>query len=157
LCQPYYLDEHDFEDFFTPILNLSTDALKSIGSDVESMRARSLASRQDNLIQEFTSTAKALKVVANLQPEKFITVTNKTKKEVAIIPTVGVPQALTYNQIHELIKRIREHDLPEIYLLYDHRNIIERWQAHLIWLDLYLPIKTIKITEIENWMKNDCV
>lgn len=154
LCYPFYLSESDFEknDYSGLTANLTTDSLKTISSDVESLRARSLASRQDNLIQEFTATAKKMKVIANLQPEKFITLTRKDGKELAIIPTVGVPQAFTYNQTEELIKRIREHNLPEIFLLYDHRNIIEKWQRHLTWLDLYLPIKTIKITEIENWM-----
>jgi len=154
LCYPLYLTENDFEenDYTTPSANLTTESLKTINSDVESLRARSLASRQDNLIQEFTATAKKMKVVANLQPEKFITVIRKDGKELAIIPTVGVPQAFTYNQTEELIKRIREHNLPEIFLLYDHRNIIEKWQKHLTWLDLYLPIKAVKITEIENWM-----
>ena len=154
LCYPFYLSESDFEknDYKAPSANLTTESLKTISSDVESLRARSLASRQDNLIQEFTATAKKMKVVANLQPEKFITLTRKDGKELALIPTVGVPQAFTYNQTEELIKRIREHNLPEIFLLYDHRNIIEKWQKHLTWLDLYLPIKTVKITEIENWM-----
>lgn len=154
LCYPLYLNENDFEkdDYTTYSANLTTESLKNIGSDVESLRARSLASRQDNLIQEFTATAYKMKVVASLQPEKFITVIRKDGKELAIIPTVGVPQAFTYNQTEELIKRIREHNLPEIFLLYDHRNIIEKWQKHLTWLDLYLPIKAVKITEIETWM-----
>ena len=153
LCYPLYLNESDFGHNYTGLTStLTTQSLKTISSNVESLRARSLASRQDNLIQEFTSTAKKMKVAANLQPEKFITLTRKDGKELALIPTVGVPQAFTYNQTEELIKRIREHNLPEIFLLYDHRNIIEKWQRHLTWLDLYLPIKTVKITEIENWM-----
>lgn len=156
LCYPIYLDEKDFElnDYSASSANLTNSSLKVISSDVESLRARSLASRQDNLIQEFTATAKKNNVVANLQSEKIITIKNKAGNEIALIPTVGVPQALTYNQTEELIKRIRAHDLPEVFLLYDHRNIIEKWQRHLIWLDLYLPIKTLKITEIESWMLN---
>lgn len=154
LCYPYYLINSDFvkSDFRSPITNLTDEALKAISSDVESLRARSLASRQDNLIEEFTSTAKRMKISVDLQPEKFLTLTKKNGNEIAIIPTVGVPQSLTYNQTEELIKRIRKNKLPEIFLLYDHRNIIEKWQKHLIWLDLYLPIKAVKVTEIENWI-----
>jgi hypothetical protein len=153
-CHPYFLNEADFEgEKYTGLSStLKMGSLHSIGSNVESLRARSLASRQDNLIQEFTATAKEMKLPVNLQPEKFITLKMKNGKDIALIPTVGVPQAFTYHQTEELIKRIREQDLPEIFLLFDHRNIIERWQKHLKWLDLYLPIKSVKITEIESWM-----
>jgi hypothetical protein len=154
LCYPFYLSESDFEDndFKSATANLTSKLLKTISNEVESLRARSLASRQDNLIQEFTATARKMKVEANLQPEKFITLARSDGKEIALIPTVGVPQAFTYNQTEELIKRIREHQLPEILLLYDHRNIIDKWQRHLTWLNLYLPIKALRITEIEDWI-----
>ncbi|MEI9954793.1 MAG: toll/interleukin-1 receptor domain-containing protein [Ferruginibacter sp.] len=154
LSYPYNLCASDFEksDYQTKGASLIDLTLKSIASDVESLRARNLASRQDTLIQEFTSSAKRLNIKAYLQPEKFITVTKKDGKDLALIPTVGVPQAFTYNQTDELIKRIREHNLPEIFLLYDHRNIIQKWERHLTWLNLYLPVKSVKITEIETWM-----
>ena len=87
-----------------------------------------------------------------MQSEKFIIVKQSDGKELVIIPTVGVPQAFTYNQSEELVARIKSKDVPGAYLLFDHRNIREKWLNHLIWLDNYLPIKTIKIVDAEQWL-----
>jgi hypothetical protein len=64
-----------------------------------------------------------------------------------------VPQAFTYNQSEELVARIKSKKVREAFLLYDHRNIREKWLTHLSWLDNYLPIKTVKIVEAEAWLK----
>ncbi|OQP63362.1 hypothetical protein A3860_23725 [Niastella vici] len=154
LCFPFYLDDKHFaggnsrnpDGFFT------VGALKEIAKQVEVVRARSLAARQDNIIREFTSTAQKLNVAVQLHPQKFMTLRNSNGKEVAVIPTVGIPHGFTYNQTAELIKLIRESEAAEALILYDHRNIREKWLNHLIWLDLYLPVKSVKITEIEEWM-----
>ena len=69
------------------------------------------------------------------------------------IPTVGVPQAFTYHQKEELIKRIKQNGKEEIYILYDQLNIRENWLKHLDWLDNYLPVKTIKILNSEQWLQ----
>jgi hypothetical protein len=47
---------------------------------------------------------------------------------------------------------IKSQDVEKIFLLYDHRNIREKWQQHLSWLDEYLPVGSIKITEIDDWL-----
>jgi hypothetical protein len=156
LCFPKYLETTDFEkeNFNSPTAALTDNSLKNIASQVESLRARSLASRQGNIINEFMASTVKNGIEATLQPEKFITIKRKDGKEIAVIPTVGVPHAFTYNQTDELIKRIREKNTPEAWLVYDHRNIREKWQIHLHWLDLYLPIKTVKITEIDEWLNN---
>jgi hypothetical protein len=132
---------------------LTDTAVQQIVSEVESLRARSLASRQDNIITEFISSSIKLGVKADLQAEKFISVVSKDGKEKIVIPTVGVPQAFTYNQSEELVARIKSKKVREAFLLYDHRNIREKWLTHLSWLDNYLPIKTVKIVEAEAWLK----
>jgi hypothetical protein len=156
LCFPLFLKPKQFKKrkFKSSTAHLSKKTLSLIGNEVESLRARSLAARQDNLIQEFTSTAKNLKIPSILYPEKFMTL-NKISdgQEVAVIPTVGVPQAFTFNQCEELIQRIRSHNSKMAYLLYDHRNILKKWETHLSWLDKFLPVKTVKVTELETWMK----
>jgi hypothetical protein len=155
LCQPLYLSESDFDAglYADPKAQLTDKTLITIAAEVESLRARSLASRQDNLIKEFNAVARKEKKTAVLQPEKFFTVETSAGTEVAVIPTVGVPQAFTYNQSEELVKRIREHKTKEAFLLFDQRNIKEQWQKHLSWLDQYLPVKTLKVTELEKWFQ----
>jgi hypothetical protein len=154
LCFPFYLEGKHFagQDYQKRDSFFTTGALQEIARQVEAVRARSLASRQDNIIQEFTSTARKVNLPMQLHPQKFITLTNSKGEEVAVIPTVGVPHGFTYNQTAELIKVIRESEATEALILYDHRNIREKWLHHLVWLDLYLPVKTIKITDIEDWM-----
>lgn len=149
------LNETDFENknYSDSKSHLIESTIENIISQAESLRARSLGARQDNIITEFMSSAKELGISAHLQPEKFITVNKKDGSEIVVIPTIGVPHAFTYNQSEELIKTIRAHKPEEIYLLYDHINIREKWLKHLDWLDEYLPVSTIKILEIESWFK----
>jgi TIR domain len=134
---------------------LSENTILKIVSSVESLRARSLASRQDNLITEFMSVANTLGKKVDLQPDRFISGLDKNNDGIVIIPAVGVPHAFTYNQSEELISKIDSRKNSKIYLLYDQRNIREKWINHLMWLDNYLPIKTIKVTECKIWLNNN--
>ncbi len=155
LCIPIQLSNTDFgNSIFKESTNyLTSDAISNIISQVESLRARSLASRQDNIITEFIASSNRVGKIADLQSEKFITVKQSNGKELVIIPTVGVPQAFTYNQSEELVARIKSKSVAGVYLLFDHRNIREKWIKHLDWLDNYLPVKTIKIVKAEEWLR----
>jgi hypothetical protein len=155
LSIPYQLSDSHFgnKKFRNPTSYLTQEAISSIIQQVESLRARSLASRQDNIITEFIASTNRMGKKAELQPEKFITIKQNNGKELVIIPTVGVPQAFTYNQSEELVTRIKSRNTDAVYLLFDHRNIRERWLKHLDWLDNYLPVKTIKIVKAEEWLK----
>ena len=155
LSIPYQLDESDFgnKKFNDSKSYLVQRTIDKIVSKSESLRARSLAARQDNIVTEFISAAKKIGVVIELQPEKFMVVHRSDGEEVVVIPTIGVPQAFTYNQSEELVSLIKSKKIEGIYVLYDHRNIREKWVKHLAWLDSYLPIKTIKIVEAEKWLK----
>jgi len=146
LSIPYQLIDSDFKES-----KLKTETIELVVARIESLRARSLASRRDNIITEFISSARN-KIKTDLQPEKFIIATSSNGKEHIVIPTVGVPQAFTYNQFEELVSRIKSNAAVDIYLLYDHRNIREKWLKHLNWLDSYLPIKSIKIVEVDQWL-----
>ncbi len=142
------------DDFISLQRNTLSDAAVDVIVDkTESLRARSLASRQDNLITEFIAEANKQGISANLQPEKVITIDKPSGGEIVIIPTVGIPHAFRYNQSEELVKRIRKDRNSQVYLLYDHRNIRDKWLKHLVWLDAFLPIQSVKITEVELWLK----
>lgn len=132
---------------------LKSETITKIINQAESLRARSLASRQDNIITEFMASAKRVGKKATFHSERFITVKKDNVEEVVVIPTVGVPQAFTYNQSEELVARIKSKDIGEVFLLFDHRNIREKWIKHLDWLDNYLPVRTIKIVKAEEWLR----
>lgn len=144
---PYQLKDSDFHNKV-----LVDDTVKKIVDKVESLRARTLAARRDNITTEFISSVRNKKIKAYLQSNKFITLTSSDGKEHIVIPTIGVPQAFTYHQSQELVHRIKSSEAVGIYLLYDHINIREKWLKHLEWLDKYLPVTSIKIMEVEQWL-----
>lgn len=151
---PYKLNTSDFgNDHYSDAKSfLKDEIMETLVSKAESLRARSLAARQDNIITEFIKSANKLNLDVSIQPEKFLTMKNTKGDELVIIPTVGVPQAFAYNQSEELVKRIKTNGVSAIYLLYDHLNIRAKWLTHLAWLDSYLPIKTIKLLERDAWL-----
>jgi hypothetical protein len=155
LSVPLYLNNNDFVNnvFSERSCCLNQQAISNINSQVESLRARSLASRQDNIITEFISSSKRVGKSVDLQAGKYMTLKGRDGKELVVIPAVGVPQAFTYNQSEELVGRIKSGDVEGAYLLFDHRNIREKWIKHLDWLDNYLPVKAVKIVKAEEWLK----
>lgn len=157
LSIPYSLQDSDFGNYTyaNPEVYLAKNTIDQIVSEVESLRARSLASRQDNIITEFIKGAARVGKEASLQPEKFILMNKPDGKELVFIPTVGVPQSFTYNQSEELIKQVKKRNAETIFILYDHINIREKWIKHLSWLDNYLPVKALKIEGIEQWLKHN--
>lgn len=154
---PFKLTDDNFgNDFFKgQEFFLSSDTIKNIVSGIESLRARSLAARQDNITSEFISAAANAGANASLQPQKFIVYRKKSGEEIIFIPTVGVPQAFTYNRSEELISKIKSKTVTKVYILYNHLNIRENWLNHLSWLDNYLPIQTLKIIDAASWIQKN--
>ena len=150
---PKQLTTNDFinENFDSKDFSKLTEELvNEIVKDVESIRARTLASRQDYLITNFLNVANRLGKKVNLQPERFITEEIDKNKRRIIIPTVGVPQSTDCEFSSELRKEIKEYSVDEIFLLYDNLSIRDKWIKHLNYLNNFLDVKTLKINEIEN-------
>lgn len=134
---------------------LKDEIVNDIVSSVESVRARNLASRQDNLITEFSNTALKYGKKINLQPERFITEDLGENKRRIFIPTIGIPQSLDCNMSEELTKEIREYDVESVHLIFDDIRIRENWLKHLDWLNDYLKIKTLKKQNFEKWFQEN--
>ena len=148
LAVPHYLEDHHFA---SPG-KLSADALGEIATLLESLRARYLALRHANLVRAFVQAAKELKLAADVQPQRYILATGPSGQKVAVIPAIGVPTALQYQEIADLVDPGKEPVIDKAILLYDHLGIRDRWIAHLQWLDQYLPVKTFRITEASRWL-----
>jgi len=129
--------------------------IKALVCEVESMRARNLASRQDNLITEFTNIATKHGKKINLQPERFITEDIGGNKRRIFIPTIGIPQSMNCNQSEELLKEITEYEIDSIHLIYDDLRIRDKWLDHLDWLNKFLNVKTIKKQNFDKWLKRN--
>src|SRR5690606_29179710 len=155
ICFPFKLESRDFvEDNYknADTSKLKIDLIDKIIKEVESVRARNLASRQDNLISEFTNIATKHGKQLNLQPERFLTENLGGNKRRIFIPTVGVPQSIDCNQSDELRKEISEYDIDSIHLIFDDIRIRKKWLDHLEWLNDYLKVKTLKKQNFDKWL-----
>ncbi|MBD2704682.1 toll/interleukin-1 receptor domain-containing protein [Spirosoma sp. BT702] len=153
LCKKYYLEDTDFKTSGEGDNNILTNAaVFAIGKEVESLRARSLAARYSKIVGNVGRVAEDLGIELTVQAERYAIV-RKGAKSVAVIPTVGVPEALRYQEIAELLEAIQDKSISEAYLLYDHIMIRNQWCRHLDWLDSHLPVKSIRVFDSEIWLK----
>lgn len=156
ICFPFQLADSDFENGIYKDQNtskLKSKFIKELVHTVESVRARNLAARQDNLITEFTNSARKFGKKVNLQPQRFITEEIGENKRKIYIPTIGIPQSISCNQSQELKNQIKEYEVESIYLIYDNLRIRDKWLKHLDWLNKYLDVKTIKKQDFEQWLQ----
>lgn len=153
LCYPYHLKAELFRRrrYKNNKALLKSKTLNAIARDVESVRARNLAARQDNIIGEFVK--EALKVGKNIIQELYYLL-EKTEDGIVrlYLPAVGIPTSFDYYESLEFRKMLKD-DRLDIYLLYDEVRIRERWISHLDWLDSSLEVKTIKKKDFETWLR----
>ena len=100
VCFPYQLFDSNFVDgnYDNKDSSRLTDkTINDLVNQVESIRARNLASRQDNLITEFLNSARKNGKKVNIQPERFITEELEENKRRIFIPSVGIPQSFDCN------------------------------------------------------------
>jgi hypothetical protein len=158
ICFPRQLFSCDFNDHIfndKDFSKLVDCTVKEIVQQVESVRARNLASRQDELITNFLNIARKYNKKVNLQPERFITEELGENKRRIFIPTVGIPQSTNCEVSSDLKKEINEYSVDEVYLIYDDLRIREKWLTHLDYLNLHLDVKTIKKQEFESWLQKN--
>lgn len=153
LCDPVYLKATDFRrgSFKNSSSLLKKEMLDTIARKVESVRARNLAARQDNIRGEFLKEAQ--KVGKNIVQELYYLIENLANgRQRLFLPAVGVPSAFEYYESLEFRKLLRNDNL-EIYLLYDELRIRAQWIHHLDWLDDSLEVKSIKKKDFVSWLK----
>ncbi|GIQ58986.1 hypothetical protein Flavo103_21220 [Flavobacterium collinsii] len=158
LCLPINLKDSDFIGgiYNDKVLSqLKKNIVNEITSKVESIRARNLASRQDNIITEFASASRNLNLNITLQPERYISQKLADGRDRIFIPTVGIPHSFSCNQSEDLIAEIKKHNVESIYLLYDHIRIRDKWLKHLDWLNKHLTVQTLKIKNVELWLSHN--
>jgi hypothetical protein len=154
---PAYLKDSDFVDgnLSAPNAKLETATLKNIERDVESLRARALAARRDNLVREFMKAAHNFGCNAVLESDKIILLTDSNGNKTAVVPTVGVPDVYTSYQRTNILKAILSSTPGMVIILFDHRNILEDYLVFIGWLSP-LPVQFKKITDMDNWLQVFC-
>jgi hypothetical protein len=73
-----------------------------------------------------------------------------------VIPAVGVPDSETFQVRDSANAAVSGKRPSQIVLLYDSLNVANAWRAHLDWLHGYLPVKTVKTSEVDRWLTSLC-
>lgn len=133
---------------------IKNDKVEEIVQLVESVRARNLASRQDNLITEFMSIAKQCGRSITVQPERYLTEVISDKKTI-YIPTIGVPQSFNCQAADIRYEYDKNPQNTRIRLIYDDLRVREKWLKHLDWLNdnFKKDILTFKKQDFKKWLE----
>lgn len=158
ISYPKQLIKEDFENEIfdnKDISKLKPNVVEEILKEVESVRARNLAARQDGLITDFRNIADRLGKKIVVQPERFLTEDLPTGLRRIFIPTIGIPQSNSCQTAE--IKNEMSSGKVSIRLIYDDLRIREKWINHLDWLNrnLNVDIKTLKKQEFESWLQKN--
>ena len=131
---------------------LKTKVLNGIAMDVEAIRARNIAARQDNLTGEFVKEASRQGRTIIKEPT-FLVEQKADGTFWYYIPAIGVPQSVDCHESVKMLERWNGKMPDKVFLIYDDLSILPRWIAHLEWMNKYLEVKTIKMKEFEVWLK----
>ena len=152
ISYPLKVQNSDFENSYIHS-TLKEKPLSKIIESVESIRARTLASRRDNLISNFMKMAKEEGYQAYLDSYKIISMV-KNDKDIIVIPAVGIPKSLNYELSSSFVEEIKKKKFENIFILYDATCVRDFWLRHLKWLDSSLVIKSLNILEVPTWINN---
>ena len=158
LSFPYELNKDNFIDGNykdKDKAKLTEETVNCLLDKIESVRARNLAARQDNLITNFVRLAKSHNKEINLQPERYLTEDFAENTKRIFIPLIGIPQSIDCNNSSNLKQKVKEYNISDIYLLYDDLRIRDKWLKHLDYLNAHLDVKTIKSKDFDQWLKNN--
>jgi hypothetical protein len=140
---------------FSQTYQLAVDArlndavAQTVALEAESLRARALAARRAYLVQEMFREAAAIGASISAQPGRFLKLETPDGAKAIIVPTVGVPDALRYQEIEE---DIAEEGVADLMLVYDERGVRDRWLKHLSWLDPQMKVRSLPIGRVGAWM-----
>ncbi len=131
---------------------LKTKVLNEIAGDVEAIRARNIASRQDNLTEEFIKEAKRQGRIIIKEPT-FLVEQIEDNKFYYYMPTIGVPQSWDCYESEKMLESWNDTLPKKVFLIYDDLSILPEWIKHLEWMNKYLEVQTIKMQDFELWLK----
>ncbi|KAF0567602.1 hypothetical protein FQV37_2047 [Psychrobacter nivimaris] len=140
-------------DFNNKGKQLDDNVVDIIIGNVESIRARTLAARRDNLISNFMKMAKSKGYKPQLDSYKIISMT-KNNEEIVLVPAVGIPNSLNYESSSIFVEEISKEKYKHVYILFDETCIRDYWLKHLKWLDSSLSVETLSILKVQKWLTN---
>jgi TIR domain len=152
LFEAHYLTSNDFAA--DDATRLRKEKVAEICTLVESLRAVSLSRRKSELVGTLQEIAKAKSLSTAIQSSGYVDVRCDADKFARVLPSVGVPDSET---IHSCALNPVEGATPsQVVLLYDGLNVTARWRGHLDWLSGHLPVRTVKLEEVNTWLGGLC-
>lgn len=141
LAEHLYLSAEDLDGG-----ELTAEAAGRVLRAVDALRARCIAARYTNLVVEFCEEAHKAGASTAVQPGRYVLASMADGRRIAVVPAVGVPDAQRY---HEASARfpLSGQLADEAVLIYDHRGMLPAWTGFLDWLDDYLPVRGLRVTE----------
>ena len=132
LAETRYLRDTDFVgDCLTDLV------IDEVGERIEVLRARGLAARFTEITGKLSGQVRSIGGrIVGTGAYRTVALELADGSEVWTYPVVGVPTALTMNDI-AVRARTAGHEGP--YLVYDHSGMTELWLEHLLWLDTFIP------------------
>ena len=152
ISYPLKVQNSDFKNSYIHS-TLKEKPLSKIIESVESIRARTLASRRDNLISNFMKMAEEEGYQAYLDSYKIISMV-KNDEDIIVVPAVGIPKSLNYELSSSFVEEIKKKKFENIFILYDATCVRDFWLRHLKWLDSSLVVKSLNILEVPTWLSN---
>jgi hypothetical protein len=152
-CEPRYLDLTDLEGpggAATAAARLKEAVLQTIVSMAEALRARSLAARRARIVGEVWTRAASAGVRADIQPARCVDLQSSGGARYTVFPIVGHPDSI------ELFRCFEACGTPprDGVLLYDPLGMLDPKRLHLGWLNKFLPLKAVPVTELDEWFKH---
>lgn len=126
--------------------SLKEDTVGAIISEIESFRAQAFAARRTRVIKSFHRQVEGLGIQAVVDSDHCIQVQIPGQPTASIHPVVGHPSTLLMEKVH------RKRSGEVVSLVYDQCGLIEATAQHLRWLNEHVPVKTVPLTEVEQWM-----
>jgi hypothetical protein len=150
-CKPFPLSPADFAGS-----RLTDRTCARVIESVEALRAAALAAREAKLVQQLAADAQDTGFELLPQPERFIILRREKKTDIAVMPVVGAPTAESYQAFFDLVARQDPSPGSPVYLLYDHRCLLDRHLAHLRFLNTQMTaVRTLRIDEAREFLAEE--
>lgn len=145
LCVPIVLRT----DSFDADGRLTEATLTDVLNQVEAIRARSFAARRSRVVGDLQAYAVAAGTTAYLQPNGTVDVQHGGRK-IRVQPVVGHPESELIHDTHDSCASLGPDTVGAI--IFDDLGLYPSKNAHLKWLNTYLPVRAVGVSELPAWL-----
>jgi hypothetical protein len=152
LCDVENLELSDFESGNTPNRQLLESKVTFLALRAESLRARSLAARRNRIVTDLCRSASDLNIRVSVQSYGALVVKHPTKGDTMVFPVLGHPDSPTIHDVTDLCGTSADNKTPLPLALFDPLGMLDKRVAHITWLNRYLPVRAMSLTEVSKWL-----